>query len=85
MATASCRIEATLKVRNDMVPSIKFVPILMIIAIPMTIKNMTGSNHEVVVRHKIIAIITTPRAMAMLISRISVSFKDLFCTAEPMK
>ena len=85
MATASCRIEATLKVRNEMVPSIRLVPILMIMAIPMTIKNMTGSNHDVVVRHRMTAIITTPSAIAMLISRISVSFKDLFCTAEPMK
>ena len=85
MAIASCRIDATLNVKNEIRPMIIFVPILMIIAIPITIKNITGSNQEVVVRHRITAIIITPNTIAIEISRISVSLNDLLCTADPIK
>ena len=68
METASCKIAAVEKVKKEILPNIKFEPILRIMATAMTRINKNGSNHEVVVRVKISQIMTTAIPMAIAIS-----------------
>ncbi len=59
------------------------VPLFSTIATPMTTRNSTGSNQEVVVMQRIRKIKTTARPMIRCISSATFSARDLLWTAMP--
>ena len=68
MDTASCRMAPQIWLMNDISPITRFVPMFMTIATPMTMRKMTGSNHECEVRPRITMTMSTATSMMKTIS-----------------
>ena len=68
MDTASWSTATTLSVRKDTVPKNMLVPLFSTMAAPITVRNNTGSNQDVVVTQRIRKINTTASVMISLIS-----------------